>query len=166
MEPIFSPILLIIISKLGLAMILGMCIGIERVVAHKTAGMRTYALVAMGAALFVVVSEMVGQQLYSGVSGFNPTMIAASTISGIGFLCAGLIIFKDSKLSGLTTATSIWVSAGIGMACGFGFYELALVATLLVLFVFVALWFIEEWIREIPEVQDHAAKEEGTKPNN
>ncbi len=131
-------------------MILGMIIGIERIVAHKTAGMRTYALVSMGSALFVIISEMIIQT--HGKDLVDPTRMAAQIITGIGFLCAGLIIFKDEKLKGITTATSIWVSAGIGMACGFGFYELAIIATVLTLFIFIVLWFVEERIKEIPAI--------------
>ncbi len=151
METFLTPENSLIISKLGLAMVFGMIIGIERIIAHKTAGMRTYALVAAGSALFVIISDMVGT-LYANNPNFNPTQIAGQIVTGIGFLGAGLIIFKDSKITGLTTATSIWVSAGIGMACGFGLTDLAIIATALVLFVFIVLYFIEQQIRKIPKV--------------
>ena len=89
-----------IILKLFVALSLGMIIGTERVWAHKTAGMRTYALVSMGSALFVVISnEMI--KFYSGFSGMNPLMIVSQIVVGIGFLGAGIIFNKDSKLVGL-----------------------------------------------------------------
>ena len=144
-----------IVLKLFVALALGMIIGTERVWAHKTAGMRTYALVSMGSALFVVISnEMV--RYYAGYAGMNPLMIISQIVVGIGFLGAGIIFNKDSKLVGLTTATGLWVAAGIGMACGLGLYSIAVVATTLTLFVFIVLWFIEEKIKNSKYYkQDH-----------
>ena len=133
--------------RLLVALILGMIIGTERVWAHKTAGMRTYALVSMGSALFVIISnEMVNY--YAGFAGMNPLMIVSQIVVGIGFLGAGIIFNKDSKLVGLTTATGLWVSAGIGMACGLGLFSIAIIATILTLFIFIVLWFIEKGIKK------------------
>jgi len=136
-----------IVARLFVALLLGMIIGTERVWAHKTAGMRTYALVAMGSSLFVVISnEMV--KYYTGYSGLNPLMIISQIVVGVGFIGAGLIFTKDSKLVGLTTATSLWVSAGIGMACGFRLFNIAIIATILTLFIFIVLWFVEEKLKK------------------
>ena len=124
-----------------------MIIGTERVWAHKTAGMRTYALVAMGSALFVIVSgEMV--KAYAGFTGLNPLMIVAQIVLGVGFIGTGLIFSKDSKLMGLTTATGLWVSAGIGMASGFGLFKIAIIATFFTLFIFVFLFYIESKLKK------------------
>ncbi len=135
--------------KLFLAMIFGLILGIERIIAHKTAGMRTYALVSMGAALFVIISDItVG--LYSYLPAYTPALIPAAVVSGIGFLGTGLMIWRDKDhLSGLTSATSLWVSAGIGLAVGYGAYDLALLATVFTLFVFIVLWFIEQRIKKM-----------------
>lgn len=142
-----------VILRLFVALLLGMIIGTERVWAHKTAGMRTYALVSMGSALFVVISnEMVSY--YSGFSGMNPLMIVAQIVVGIGFLGAGIIFNKDAKLVGLTTATGLWVAAGIGMACGLGLFNIAVVATILTLFIFIVLWFIEKRIKNSKYYQE------------
>lgn len=133
--------------RLLVALVLGMIIGTERVWAHKTAGMRTYALVSMGSALFVIISnEMV--KYYTGFPGLNPTMIIAQIVVGVGFIGAGLIFSKDSKLMGLTTATGLWVSAGIGMAAGFRLFNIAIIATALTLFIFIVLWFVEEQFKK------------------
>ena len=146
MEKFIDITTLDIVVRLLIALVLGMIIGTERVWAHKTAGMRTYALVSMGSALFVIVSnEMV--KYYSGFSGMNPLMIVSQIVVGIGFLGAGIIFNKDSKLVGLTTATGLWVSAGIGMACGLGLYSIAVIATVLTLFIFIVLWFIEKRLK-------------------
>lgn len=147
MENIFDPATVDIIVRLSVALLLGLIIGTERVWAHKTAGMRTYALVSMGAALFIIISEMVGVK-YINIGVIDPTRIAAQVIMGIGFLGTGLIFSKESKLIGLTTATGLWVSAGIGMAVGFGFYSLAIIATTFTLFVFTILWFVEEQLKK------------------
>lgn len=130
---------------LGLALVLGMILGIERLYAHKTATMRTYAMVSMGAALFVIVARMAA--LTSG--SINPLIVVAQIVSGIGFLGAGLIIFKDSRITGITTASGLWVAAGIGMASGFGFHILAAMTTAMALFIFTVLWIIEQKLRKI-----------------
>lgn len=146
MENIFDPVTTEIVTRLFAALLLGMIIGTERVWAHKTAGMRTYALVSMGSALFMVVSnEMV--KAYADFSGMNPLMIVSQIVVGVGFIGTGLIFTKDSKLMGLTTATGVWVSAGIGMACGFGLFNIALIATIMTLFVFIVIWFFEERLK-------------------
>lgn len=131
--------------QLLLAAFLGIIIGTEREMAGKTAGMRTYALVSLGSALFSMVSKFAFPELW-GQSNFDPTRIAAQIISGIGFIGAGLIIFSPSeeRVRGLTTAASIWVTAAIGMAVGFRMYLLAIFTTLLVYLILVVLWWVEQ----------------------
>jgi len=147
MENIFDGATMSIISRLLVSLLLGFVIGTERVWAHKTAGMRTYALVSMGSALFVIISdEMIN--FYSGFPGMNPLMIVSQIVVGVGFIGAGLIFTKDSKLVGLTTATGLWVAAGIGMAAGLGLFNIAIIATILTLFIFTVLWFIEKSIKK------------------
>lgn len=142
MKNIFDPITIDIICRLGVALLLGALIGIERVWAHKTAGIRTYALVSMGSALFVILGQAM-VTFYAGADGLNPMIIASQVVVGVGFIGAGLIFTKDSKLMGLTTATGLWVAAGIGMAAGLRLYKVGIIASLLTLFVFVVLWFFE-----------------------
>ncbi|HPK13943.1 MAG TPA: MgtC/SapB family protein [Candidatus Paceibacterota bacterium] len=139
------PILDIIIKFL-IALVLGLFLGAERVWAGKTAGMRTYALVSMGSALFVAISTEI-VNIYSAVGGIDPTRIASQVIVGVGFIGTGLIFTKGTKLMGLTTATGLWVAAGIGIAVGFGLYAMALIATVLTLFTFTVLWFLEQRVK-------------------
>ena len=139
-----------VILRLVLAMFLGMLIGAERLIVHKEAGMKTHALVSMGAALFMIISEMMVQQ-YAHLPGLNPTMMPAQIILGIGFLGAGSIMLQGSKLLGLTTAGGLWVTAGIGMAAGFGLFSLATIATVLVLLIFIMMNIFEEPLRKIAE---------------
>ncbi len=134
-----------VILRLVLALFLGALLGIERVHAGKMAGLRTFALVTMGSALFVIISEQIVFR-YTG-QRINPLRVAASLISGIGFLGAGMILFQKDHIANLTTAAGIWVSAGIGMAVGFGLYMESIVATLLVVFTFTFMWTVEYKIK-------------------
>jgi putative Mg2+ transporter-C (MgtC) family protein len=153
MENIFDITTLEMLIRLAIALILGVIIGLERVWAKKTAGMRTFALVSMGSALFVIISQQM-VSYYIGFGDVNPLRMASQIITGIGFIGTGLIFSKDSKLMGLTTATSMWVVAGIGMAAGFGLYKLAVTATLLTLFIFIALWFVESAVKKSKYYQE------------
>ena len=138
--------------KLVVAMFLGAVIGTERIFHGKIAGMRTYAMVSMGSALFVIVSDLLSGR-YGNLSGFSPTLIAAQIVAGVGFIGAGLIIFHDNKLMGLTTASGLWVAAGIGMAVGFGLYSVAIFAALLSLFIFSILWALEERLKKAAGIE-------------
>lgn len=133
----FTPHNLDLFRQLFLAVVLGVAIGIEREIAHKSAGMRTHALVALGSALFTIIS-----QTLSGPY-IDPTRIAAQIVTGIGFLGAGLIVFDKSKLKGLTTAAGVWTASAIGMAVGFHMNAVAIFASFLTILVFVVLWPIE-----------------------
>ena len=137
-----------IILRLTVAVGLGILIGVERILVHKEAGMKTHALVSLGAAVFVIVSEMIAIE-YGGVGGFDPSRVASQVIVGIGFLGAGSIILQGNRLLGLTTAGGLWVTAGVGMAAGFGFYSLAVITTILILLVFVVVNKFEEPIRRM-----------------
>lgn len=141
-----------IFLRLTVAMLLGLAIGAERIYAHKAAGMRTYAMVAMGASLFIVISQVVASYYLTGGSGgssFDPLRMASQIVVGVGFLGSGLIVFKDDKLSGVTTASGLWVSAGIGMAAGFGLYGLAIMTTLITLFIFIVIWVVEQRFKDV-----------------
>jgi len=129
---------------LVIAVVLGSALGLERTLAHKTAGIRTFGLVSMGSCLFILIARFVIPTVET--FNYDPLRIAAGVVMGIGFLCGGVIIFKDSTLTGLTTAAGLWVAAGIGMAVGYGLLSLALFATITTLLVFTLFWFIEHKI--------------------
>lgn len=114
--------------RLSLALVLGGAIGIEREYRAKEAGFRTHFLVALGSALFCVVS-----QFGFGIDLKDSSRVAAQVVSGIGFLGAGTIIFQKNVVRGLTTAAGLWVTAAIGLACGTGMYVAAAIATAMVL---------------------------------
>ncbi len=105
-------------------------IGIEREVRKKPAGVRTNALIGLGSAM-MTLSGIYVAKTWPGVT--DPTRIASIVVQGVGFLGAGAIIQASGSVHGLTTAATMWVVAGIGIAAGLGFYSAALIATLLVL---------------------------------
>jgi putative Mg2+ transporter-C (MgtC) family protein len=142
-----------IVLRLVLALVLGMLIGAERLLAHKEAGMKTHSLVSLGAALFIIISEILSVK-YASFGGFNPAIMASNIIVGIGFLGAGSIILQGSRVVGLTTAGELWVTAGIGMAAGFGLYGLAIIATILVLLILLCMNVLEKPIKKISENLD------------
>lgn len=119
--------------RLLLSLVLGCMIGYERRRKGQMAGVRTFALIAMGANLAIILSIYVAAT-YFHLNG-DPTRIAAQVVSGVGFLGAGAIIQMRGSVRGLTTAASIWVTAAVGMVVGVGMYALAVLATFSVLFV-------------------------------
>lgn len=132
----------IALFRIVLAAILGGAIGFERAGLHKEAGVRTHILVAIGATLFTMIS------IHGFAEAEYPTRIDYSRImseivSGIGFLGAGMIVFWDKKVHGLTTAAGLWVCAAIGMAVGIGWYIIATTTTLVALFI---LHVVMKWI--------------------
>lgn len=122
------------IFKLLLSMILGAIIGLQRHHKGQFAGMRTFALICMGATMAMLVSIFIPQE-YMGLKNGDPGRIAAQVVSGIGFLGAGAIIQMKGSVKGLTTAAGIWMTASIGLAIGAGMYIIAVGATLLIMLV-------------------------------
>src|SRR5262245_8241075 len=120
--------------QLFVAVLLGSIVGIERSLVHKTAGMRTFALVSLGAAAFTMISV----EVIKTVSGtpIDPTRIASQIIVGIGFLAGGIIFMNKEKVQGLTTSAGLWVSGAVGVAVGFHLYAIATIVALLTLVIF------------------------------
>lgn len=121
----------VIVLRLFTATILGGLIGIERENRKRAAGFRTHILVSVGAALAMVSSEYIFN-LYKGTTNLDPARLGAQVISGIGFLGAGTIIREGANVKGLTTAATLWTVSCVGLAAGMGFYEAAIVATVII----------------------------------
>ena len=132
----------IVLGRLILAFLLGGAVGVEREIRNQPAGFRTHAILAIGAALFMIIS-IKGAHIY-GAKTSDPMRIAAQVVSGIGFLGAGAILRIGVSIKGLTTAASLWTTAAIGLACGAGFYLPAVLATVLVLFALFLLGKLEK----------------------
>ncbi|HAS04824.1 MAG TPA: magnesium transporter MgtC [Dehalococcoidia bacterium] len=129
------PIELEMVLRILLAMVLGGILGFQRGKAEKPAGLRDLILICSGAALFTVVSAY-------GFGITDQARVAAGIVTGIGFLGAGVILRRDDSnvVKGLTTAATIWITAGIGMAAGSGMYILAVATTVMVFLVLILPW--------------------------
>ena len=134
------------VFKLLLSMTLGAAVGLERRHKGQIAGMRTCALICMGATLAMLVSIYIPQKLMGQTENGDPGRIAAQVISGIGFLGAGAIIQMKGSVRGLTTAAGMWMTASIGLAVGAGMYGVASVASLLIILVLTLLELCEKRI--------------------
>ena len=133
------------VFRLTLSMLLGSLVGMERKRKGQIAGMRTFALISMGATLAMILSIYVPQE-YLGLKNGDPGRIAAQVISGIGFLGAGAIIQMKGSVRGLTTAAGIWMVATIGMTIGVGLYMVSVVATGLILVILLLIEQVEHRI--------------------
>ncbi len=133
-----------IILRLLLASALGGLIGMEREASNRPAGLRTHILVAVGSALIMLVSIDGFRGISYNGSGADPSRLAAQIVTGIGFLGAGTILTKGSSIHGLTTAASLWVCGGIGIAIGGGYYLGGVVTVIIVLFTLSRLSIMEK----------------------
>lgn len=116
--------------ELGMAFLLSAAVGMEREIRHKSAGFRTYTVVGTSAALFLLISKYGFMDvLANGLVVLDPSRVAAQIVTGIGFIGAGLIFVRQDRVQGLTTAATVWLVTGIGMACGAGLWRLAVAAT-------------------------------------
>ncbi len=131
-----------LVQRLVLAAFLGGLLGAEREFRQKSAGFRTNILIAMGSALFTILSITVAPERS------DPTRIAAQIVTGIGFLGAGAIMRTESRVHGLTTAATIWVNAALGLAAGAGEYHLAAVGGAITLVVLLILAPIEHRLEQ------------------
>ncbi|MEU5835992.1 MgtC/SapB family protein [Streptomyces diacarni] len=139
------------LADLALAFVLTSLIGLERRAKRKSAGLRTHALVGLGAALFMLVSKYGFADLMDADNvSFDPSRIAAQVVSGVGFLGGGLIFVRRDVVRGLTTAAIVWVSAAVGMACGAG---LPLLALAVVALHFLTVWGFTKLGEHLPDVE-------------
>lgn len=143
-----------IIIRLALTIILSGLIGFERQLHKRTAGLRTHILVSLGSCLIMLTSIYVFD-IYKDITTLDPARIAAGVITGIGFLGAGTIIREREGVRGLTTAASLWVVAGIGLAVGCGFLNAAVYTTVLGLIVLYFLRHFEWMVFNEEKVKKH-----------
>lgn len=123
----FGPLEMQFLFSLALAVIIGFIIGVERETRHKAAGISTHILVIAGAMLFTFLSAL--------VDPMSTSRIASQVVVGIGFLGAGLILKDGVNIHNLTTAASVWYAAAIGLALGYGFYAIAVIAGIAAVFI-------------------------------
>lgn len=118
---------LTLLGDILLSAFLGFLVGLERKLRYKEAGIRTHTIVCVGATLMMIVS------MYAFGEDADASRVAAQIVSGVGFLGAGIIVFKKHEVKGLTTAAGVWATAGVGMACGARMYVLSVGATLVLI---------------------------------
>ena len=136
--------------ELLIATLIGCIIGIEREYRDKSAGFRTMILVSLGATLFTILSFKIGTT--------SPDRIAANIVTGVGFLGAGVIFKDQSRISGITTATTIWITAALGMAVGAGQWQLGLCGAVLVLMVLVVFNPLQHTLQRLSQTRVYTIK--------
>lgn len=129
------------------SILIGLIIGTEREYQNKSAGLRTFVLVSVGACIYTILSIKIGQS--------NPDRIAANIITGIGFLGAGVIFKDENKISGINTATTIWATASLGMSVGSGHIYLAFFGTFLVVAILRLLSYAQSFIDNHHKISDY-----------
>ncbi len=143
--------------ELGIAFLLSAAVGLEREIRQKSAGLRTYTVIGTSAALFLLISKYgFTDVIAEGRIVLDPSRVAAQIVSGIGFIGAGLIFVHEDKVRGLTTAATVWLVTGIGMACGAGMLLLAVAVTLAY---FVVALLFPLLIRMLPGLRPTAVQE-------
>lgn len=147
MDNLFQPFETRDILLIMLSVLIGLLIGIEREYRNKSAGLRTFILVSFGSCLFTILSLKIGLA--------NPDRLAANIITGIGFLGAGVIFKEDNKVSGITTATTIWATASLGMCVGAGYIFLAFIGVGLVLMILALLTYLQTYIDNYHKIKDY-----------
>ena len=146
-----------IVSRLVIALILGGAIGFDREVKNRPAGLRTHMLIALAAAIFSSTTLEIVAGLEKTGHSADPIRAIEAVTAGVAFLAAGTIIQSRAQISGLTTGASMWLAGAIGVACGFGFYSIAVLATGLALVVLVLLQRLSQKIN--PTVASVSKKE-------
>lgn len=146
--PLFGIQGLSLLGPLVLSLFCGACIGAERSLSGRAAGLRTYALVCLGSAIIMGLFCLPGafNHVTGGQQGVDPGRVVQGLCSGIGFLGAGVIVRDGFSVKGLTTASAIWVTAAIGVLCGARYYGIALGATTFTLVMLSAARHVEDWL--------------------
>lgn len=157
----------VILLRLFLAALLGGIIGLERELKRRPAGLRTHMLVAMGAALFTVITfELVANSPPGADPGgvrADPVRIVEAVTAGVAFLAAGAIIQSRGTVQGVTTGASMWLAAALGVACGAGDYTIAIMATVLTIIILAGLSWVERRILGTDEQPDARAEKEANR---
>jgi putative Mg2+ transporter-C (MgtC) family protein len=148
------------VLRILIAFVLSGLIGLERQICRHQAGLRTHILVCVGSCLIMLTLLHVFD-IYKSMANMDPTRIAAGVITGIGFLGAGTIIRSPEGIRGLTTASSLWVVAALGLSIGCGFFKVSVVVTLLVLLVLLFLRGFERVMLNKEVRHGHERQEEG-----
>ncbi|MBP5547840.1 MAG: MgtC/SapB family protein [Bacteroidales bacterium] len=137
-------------SRLVIALVCGILIGLERQLRQRSAGLTTNALVAVGACIFILISETVisNAVLSGGMVNNDNLRVLSQIVTGIGFLGAGVILRDGFTIHGLNSAATLWCSAAVGSMCGYGFWREAMIAVAVILFINWVLKTVELYIEK------------------
>ncbi|MEN3975837.1 MgtC/SapB family protein [Emcibacter sp. SYSU 3D8] len=135
-------------ARMGLAVLLGALLGIEREYRNRPAGLRTHMLVALAACTFMIIALEVfsRSQHLDGRNSIDLLRVIEAVTAGVAFLAAGTIITSGTRVAGLTTGASLWLTGAVGLACGIGYYVVAGLATILALFILVIIRVLERFM--------------------
>ncbi len=133
-----------ILQRVVLSLVAGTAIGLERGWNKKPAGIRTYALVSEGSALFMILSLMLAQDVRASGGFSDPSRIASTVVQGVGFIAGGVIFTHHARVIGLTTAAGLWVAAAVGLAIGAGYYMPAFIGVAATVFTLVPMHWLEK----------------------
>ncbi len=152
----FEPGIAAVAVRLACAMLVGLVIGTEREYTNRPAGLRTHILVALGACVVSITGEILFHA-YKGLGAVpDPARLSAQVITGVGFLGAGTIMREGASVKGLTTAASLWAVACLGIACGFGYYAVALLGMVFIFLTLTVLEYVQhKWMRTNESVQHY-----------
>ena len=141
-----------LIVRLLLSLLIGGSIGIERELRSKSAGFRTLMLICLGATLFTIFSEYIGQYI---THSNNPDRIASNVVVGIGFMGGGIIFRTENKVNGITTAASMWLTAALGVGVGCGYYMASIFGGILVISILVVFSFMDRFLDSVNQVREY-----------
>ncbi len=148
----FEPGIAAVAVRLACAMLVGLVIGTEREYTNRPAGLRTHILVALGACVVSITGEILFYAYKELGATPDPARLSAQVITGVGFLGAGTIMREGASVKGLTTAASLWAVACLGLACGFGYYAVALLG---MVFIFITLTVLEYFQHKFLRASEH-----------
>ncbi len=152
----FEPGIVEVALRLACAMLVGLIIGTEREYTNRPAGLRTHILVALGACVVSITGEILFAHYKELGAIPDPARLSAQVITGVGFLGAGTIMREGASVKGLTTAASLWAVACLGIACGFGYYAVALLGMVFIFITLTVLEYIQhKWMRVSEGIQHY-----------
>ncbi len=150
----------VVLLRLGLALLLGAGIGIDRQIRHKPAGLRTMMLVCLGAAAFALIAQMYLSPGGETMKPADASRVIQGIVGGIGFLGVGVIIHNGTHTAGITTAATIWVTAAVGVAIGSGLYGLGVAAGVVAILTLTLVGLLERFIPGDTDEQPEAMGEQ------
>ena len=158
----------VIAARMALAALLGGVVGLEREWRERPAGLRTHILVCLAASIVAILTIEIAHSPYFGGNNvrIDPVRLIEAVTAGVAFLAAGLIVFAKGEVHGLTTGAGLWLAGAIGLACGLGFWGIAIYATVLAIIVLTLLRLVEKKLdlKEEADSLEELSRDEAAQP--